>query len=466
MQARSHGVRRFYGDKATPPEPLNDLGFANSLCSAVIGGLSGRVFKPLNGDHSRAKMLFSDGFIVDFETGQRRRALPSDPMSFKAAATSKTWVPPVEHRFFHHALAFLETRCSSLADKGRLVLKDLEELETHSRWLRMLKRYGSWEQVLYLLRLFTRAVTGYPRICELLWLYGCGSSGKDVIFLPLLEFLGHECFNYGAILPGRFVTACKSADANSATPFQDQLQGKRGVWVSEVPCHDNLNEDFLKGYCEQEGSPVSGRALNRGPRSWRPQGLLFCTSNHAPRVLHAEDDGWTRRARVWETKVRFVANPSGPAERLAEDGLKRCIQAGEFDSEILYFAKGLYASLKERYNPGTMLIPMPQEMTELQAELRESYPQRTATDFANQECEVVDKYQEGTPWPIFKQACAEFNGYSLRESYRTGMALTRANIVSHPAKTKNVAVGPPGILRLKPTNPTAWRRANTAQSSS
>ena len=65
-------------------------------------------------------------------------------MSFKAAATSKTWVPPVEHRFFHHALAFLETRCSSLADKGRLVLKDLEELETHSRWLRMLKRYGSW----------------------------------------------------------------------------------------------------------------------------------------------------------------------------------------------------------------------------------------------------------------------------------------------------------------------------------
>ncbi|CAE7784050.1 unnamed protein product [Symbiodinium sp. CCMP2592] len=445
-------LKRLYGNRETPPEPLNDLGFANSLTQAVLAGLSGRLQKPLNGDHSRGKILLADGIIADFETGEIRRALPRDRMSLKAAATSKKWKPPIDTAFFEHVEAFLETGASELEEneEGRRVIADLESLHQHSGWLRMLKNYGSWDQVLYLLRLHSRALSGYARICELLWMYGCGSSGKDVIYLPLMTFLGHESFNYGAILPGQFVTACRAAEAHAATPFQDQLQGKRGVWASEIPAHDNLNEGFLKGYCEQEGAPIAGRALNRGPRSWRPQGLLFCTSNHAPRVQDSEDDGWTRRARVWETQHRFVANPTGPCERKGDDTLKGRIQSGAFNSELLYFAMGLYGSLKERYNPGTMLLPMPVEMRDIQAELARSNPQRTASDFVESCCEIVQVYQEGTPWSTIKEVCREFLGYGPSETSKVNMALTRANIKRHAACSKNIALGPRGALRLKP----------------
>ncbi|CAE7284306.1 unnamed protein product, partial [Symbiodinium sp. CCMP2456] len=393
-------LKRLYGSMETPPEPLNDIGFATSLTQAVLGGLSGRTFKPLNGDHSRGKMLLADGIIADFETGEIRRALPRDRMSLRAAAGSKKWRPPIDTAFFQHVEAFLETGAN-----------ELEESE-----------------VLYLLRLHARALSGYARICELLYMYGCGSSGKDVIFLPLLTFLGHEAFNYGAILPGRFVTACRSAEANAATPFQE----------------------FMKAFCEQQGAPISGRALNRGPRSWRPQGLLFCTSNHAPRVQNSEDDGWTRRARVWETQHRFVANPTGPAERKGDDGLKARIQSGAFNAELLYFAMGLYGSLKERFNPGTMLIPMPAEMRDVQAELAKGGAQRCATDFIESCCDVVEVYQEGTPWGAIKDMCREFLGYGQSEMSKVNMALTRANVRRHAACSKNIALGPKGALRLKP----------------
>ncbi|CAE7252002.1 unnamed protein product [Symbiodinium sp. CCMP2456] len=206
----------------------------------------------------------------------------------------------------------------------------------------------------------------------------------------------------------------------------------------------------MKAFCEQQGAPISGRALNRGPRSWRPQGLLFCTSNHAPRVQNSEDDGWTRRARVWETQHRFVANPTGPAERKGDDGLKARIQGGAFNAEVLYFAMGLYGSLKERYNPGTMLIPMPAEMREVQDELAKSGAQRCASDFIESCCDIVDVYQEGSPWGAVKEMCREFLGFGSNEMSKVNMALTRAKIKRHAACSKNIALGPNGALRLKP----------------
>ncbi|CAE7211522.1 unnamed protein product [Symbiodinium sp. CCMP2592] len=376
-------LKRLYGNRETPPEPLNDLGFANSLTQAVLAGLSGRLQKPLNGDHSRGKILLADGIIADFETGEIRRA-------------------------------FLETGASELEEneEGRRVIADLESLHQHSGWLRMLKNY--------------RALSGYARICELLWMYGCGSSGKDVIYLPLMTFLGHESFNYGAILPGQFVTACRAAEAHAATPFQDQLQGKRGVWASEIPAHDNLNEGFLKGYCEQEGAPIAGRALNRG-RWMDPKGKSL------------GDTASLRREPNGPLREKGGRHSEGPDPERRVQQRAPLLRHGP-----------LRQPQKERYNPGTMLLPMPVEMRDIQAEFARSNPQRTASDFVESCCEIVQVYQEGTPWSTIKEVCREFLGYGPSETSKVNMALTRANIKRHAACSKNIALGPRGALRLKP----------------
>ena len=64
---------------------------------------------------------------------------------------------------------------------------------------------GSWERVIYLLRSFARAAGGCARFCELVYIYGPGSSGKDVVLLLFLTFFGEAPDNLGCVLNGDFI---------------------------------------------------------------------------------------------------------------------------------------------------------------------------------------------------------------------------------------------------------------------
>ncbi|CAE7882852.1 unnamed protein product, partial [Symbiodinium necroappetens] len=296
----------------TPPEPLNDSCWTKSLVDEVLGLLSGQTMAALDGDRTRGKVLYSDGVVVDFATGERRLAQPSDRMSLHAEATSATWVPPVDTEVFPKVEAFLKTGAQTLEQnqEGRAVTEAFEELKIHSALLRLLRKYGSWLQVLYILRLFSRAVAALERLCELLYLHGPGSSGKDVLMLILLRFLGYEPQHYGLLVSGRYFVAGAKSGKESASPQLDQMRGKRFIWGSEVPEHDDLDTDFLKALCEQGGAPLTGRGLYRNPRSFRPMGVFCATSNFPPKVKQIDDDGWARRAREWQTEARFVARPT------------------------------------------------------------------------------------------------------------------------------------------------------------
>ncbi|CAE7767204.1 unnamed protein product, partial [Symbiodinium sp. KB8] len=276
----------------TPPEPLNDSCWTKSLVDEVLGLLSGQTMAPLDGDRTRGKVLYSDGVVVDFATGERRLAQPSDRMSLHAEATSATWVPPVDAGIFLKVEAFLKTGAKTLErnQEGRAVIEAFEELKSHSALLRLLRKYGSWLQVLYILRLFSRMVAALERLCELLYLHGPGSSGKDVLMLIPFRFLGYEPQHYGLFVSGRYFVAGAKSGKESASPQLDQMRGKRFIWGFEVPEYDDLDTDFLKALCEQGGAPLMGRGLHRNPRSFRPMGVFCATSNFPPKVKQIDDD--------------------------------------------------------------------------------------------------------------------------------------------------------------------------------
>ena len=115
------------------------------------------------------------------------------------------------------------------SEVGRRVEESFQQLEADRReLLGVFRPYGTWDHVLFVLRMFTRAVVGASRFCEMFYVYGLGHSGKDVLFLILTAFLS-------------------------------RLEGKRLVWASEVPPHDDLNVDFIKPFCEQAGAPICSR---------------------------------------------------------------------------------------------------------------------------------------------------------------------------------------------------------------
>ncbi|CAE7431504.1 unnamed protein product, partial [Symbiodinium sp. CCMP2456] len=348
----------------TPPEPLNDSCWTKSLVDEILGLLSGHTMAPLDADRTRGKVLYSDGVVVDFATGERRLAQPCDRMSLHAEATSAAWVPPVPTQLFSKVETFLRTLEEN--EEGLAVVEAFEELKPHSGLLKLLRKYGSWLQVLYILRLFARAIVALERLCELFYLHGPGSSGKDVLMLILLRFLGYEPQHYGLLVSGRYFVAGAKSGKESASPHLDQMRGKRFIWGSEVPEHEDLDTDFLKALCEQGGAPLTGRGLYRNPRSFRPMGVFCATSNFPPKVKQIDDDGWARRAREWQTEARFVARPTKITEHKADDSLKKKINDGCFHAEMNFFALGFFNSLSEELNPGTELLPKPPQMVLLE----------------------------------------------------------------------------------------------------
>ena len=439
-------VRPAHKGPFTPPEPLNDSCWSKSLVDEVLGLLSGQTLPALDGDRTRGKVLYSDGVVVDFATGEQRRAQPGDRMCLHAEASSETWEPPVETGIFGKVEEFLKTRTKTLEEsrEGRAVVDAFEELKPHSRLLKLLRLYGSWLQVLYILRLFARAIVALERLCELLYLHGPGSSGKDVLMLLLLRFLGYEPCNYGLLVSGRYFVAGARCGKESASPQLDQMRGKRFIWGSEVPEHDDLDTDFLKALCEQGGAPLTGRGLYRNPRSFRPMGVFCATSNFPPKVKQIDDDGWARRAREWQTEARFVAHPSKLTEHKADDSLKSKINSGYFHAEMNFFALGLHNSLSEELNPGTELLPKPPQMVLLEEQNRESM--KTVEKFLSEHCERAAQYNHGSPWTVFLDALKAYLDCD-RKVART--RLTSAGIKMHQANSKNVPADNNGAWKLK-----------------
>ena len=163
-----------------------------------------------------------------------------------------------------------------------------------------------------------------------------------------------------------------------------------------------------------------------------------------------EDEGWTRRARIFQTAARFVPKPTLLTENACDDTLKPRINKGAFNPHMLYFIETLYPSLDSTVNPGTELAPKPPEMKLLEQEMQETDEGKpTVAQFLEQKCERVSAFVQGTAWGEFKAALGEHLGLGKRDSSEVRTALTRAGIKRHPADKKHVPVDATGAWRLK-----------------
>ena len=84
----------------------------------------------------------------------------------------------------------------------------------------LLKFAGSWDLVIWLLRSMSRCAGGSARFCEFLYLYGPGSSGKDVAMLLFLTFFGENPDNLGCVLNGSFIVDATRGQVNKQAPGQ------------------------------------------------------------------------------------------------------------------------------------------------------------------------------------------------------------------------------------------------------
>ena len=363
-----------------PPKPLNDGKFAAGLGDQILGILAEQPpLGPLDGDTTRFKLLFKDCQVYDFKNRELRRAAPQDRMAHRMGCSFVLWEPPAEVKaeadtFAESVEAFLKTKAGSLDknSEGKKVLESMKVMAKKCDLLSVLFKFaGSWDAILWFLRCVARMASGEPRICEFLYLYGPGSSGKDVVMLIILSFFGEQPDSYGTVLNGSFIVDNPRGGSSKEgpSPFLAATAGKRFIWVSEVPSHVNLQVDMIKQYCEQSGAPITCRKLFKSPVSFRPMGMIMATSNFAPVIKDKDDDGFERRARVWQTTQTFKAVPKSLTEHKSDPTLKSRILKGEFNTQLLWFVVKLFDTLHPDLNPDTELQPRPEFMKELQDDM-------------------------------------------------------------------------------------------------
>lgn len=230
---------------ADPPAPLNDGSFAASICELVLGILSNDLPMPeLEGDHSRGKLLFRCGTVLDVENNVSRKAVPEDRLGHCMGCDFSEFTPPTGgNTIFESIVRWIGTGNTVMreAHVGQQVMAHVSDLSRRLGVLKTMRDFaGSWEAVVWLMLSVARMATGNPCICEFLYLYGPGSSGKDVAMLSILAFFGGKVGNYGCVLNGSFLVESGKSSKEAASPFAASTVGKRFVWASEVPQHDNL----------------------------------------------------------------------------------------------------------------------------------------------------------------------------------------------------------------------------------
>ena len=441
LESRIHGslmalTKSVFGETRVPPEPVNDVHFCASLIPAVLGRLSGCAAAPLDGEHSLMKLLCADGMIVDFSTKERRKARPCDRMCLRAAASSEAWCPLRLTQLFeqikvgrNRAAQFRGGQaCGGVlpaggAGRARALGRAQALRRVGPRPLRpedVHPRSGGRQQVL---RDVLRLRTGAQR------------QGRPVSHPHGVQ--RHAAWHLLDRQRGR---------PEQASPFLSRLEGKRLVWASEVPPHDDLNVDFIKPFCEQAGAPICSRALHRSPKDFRPSALLVCTSNSPPVVKDKSDDGFTRRARVWQTRGKFVKQPKELTDHKADDSLKPKITAGHFNKFLLYLVENLVDALDSAYNTGTQLLPRPSDTRELEQEMASSDGGGvTVESFLATRCAKVDLQINASKYSTFIKALVLFLGVS---ELNARMAATRAGITSKSAGKFKAAVSKEGAWKL------------------
>ena len=233
-------------------------------------------------------------------------------------------------------------------------------------------------------------------------------------------------------------TGAKSCK-ESASPFLAGTQGKRFTWVSEVPQHKNLQVNLIKQYCEMSGAPITARKLFKGPITFRPTGVICATSNFPPSVSVKDDSGFTRRARIWATSQTFAVKPTKITEVKADPTIKERIQAGFYNSQLLWLVKGLVATLTSEINPATTLEPRPPSMKLLEEECREGGLKEEFLTFVKEKCAPCAR-KDATKIKDFKAAVAAALGIS---KVQVGTVTQEAGYKKEgdPNPTDRVAVG-------------------------
>jgi len=187
------------------------------------------------------------------------------------------------------------------ANRGDLITRSLgtrwDEGATCPKWERFLAEVtlGDAELVEYIRRAIGYTLTGETKEQVFFFLWGSGANGKSVLSATLEALLGDYCHRASA----EFFD--KRHDRNKG-PELAEVAGARLILASETQEGGRMDERLVKDITG--GETLRGEAKFCAGFNFRPQGKIWMSGNHKPRITGTDNGIW-RRVRLLPFEARF-----------------------------------------------------------------------------------------------------------------------------------------------------------------
>lgn len=119
-------------------------------------------------------------------------------------------------------------------------------------------------------------------------LIGSGANGKGVFSRTLKKLLG----SYATVIAPNLMTAAYSGNPNSPTPALAKIDGARLLLCPESGAKARLDDAFVKQLTG--GDEITARTTYGDNFTFKPVGVLWLTTNHAPEIA-PDDEAMGRR---------------------------------------------------------------------------------------------------------------------------------------------------------------------------
>jgi len=188
---------------------------------------------------------------------------------------------------------------------------------------------GTEEDRDYLLKILASCLIGDRRFEQFYILSGIhGRNGKGSLTKLLERVFG----DYFKTIDITTLTKTKK-NANDSTPGLANKMGARILMTSEPEGNDSLMVSTLKLLTGRDTIEV--RPLYQNPIEYTPQFTLFIQANEIPQ-LSRYDNAIRERVRIVNFPFRFIGDPKGPNDKLADSSLKeRIINSCDWREEMM-----------------------------------------------------------------------------------------------------------------------------------
>jgi hypothetical protein len=442
---------------AHPREPLQEDAFVSKVVTCVLDYMPHIREYDMDAldNKSHLKLLDSEGMLYDWANSTFRKQQAEDRL-YRKMPRPFAFLPDSEQEkvnsfceelkmYFKAGGKSLQspdeedaddfTENPTLRDRRLALAATFDNFLTNDHHLLIKALWNIFEnrdEVIFLLRVFSRTLSGTIAFAELYALTGPPSGGKSFVVMLLNTFLGQGNAHLVAPLPANYFTSPPRDDAEASKAILSSCQGAKMITPKEQPAKA-VNPTSIKMLLDGKDTNVSGRAnhsLRSEESSFPITWTIFMQSQGSISTSFNENDtGLEGKIVELQPPFQFCDQESydrtNTRHRLGDRSMAEKCLAGDFNAALFTWSMGMFTTLSSDICTNRNIIPWPASALTAQQEALGDTLKVKVLSWMQDSLEACPR-QEASDFKDVKRACAAFfacQGSKIDESMFTAVGL-------------------------------------------